>query len=278
MPIQIKNIDSVTHTWAGQEFLPGGTYHTESARDARRFGEDDFFIKDYTDGKAEVYDGEELLGPVAKVLFFLQNGKVLAPADEEDKPYVRVSATKLNWYYSPRSLDFYSGKAGSLYNRKSDGPRIEDGTDYGDAWMKFYQAGEYGVETEMVQGANETDEEFQARLDAYCTKTVVEFENDEAIDIWGAKLSISHTPTNRAYLWCVAVPDVPYEYGGSKPFMGGGMNLKLMAPLQVVQFDAKTSKELHYSADYHTNKIAIVIKHEAGENIGIQMIFDYYEE
>lgn len=278
MAIKIKNIDTETHSWGGKLYEAGELYTTENARDAQRYGADDVFIKDYTDGKAEVYDGDRLLSPVSKVLFYLQHGKALSPADDEDKPYFRLSSTRLNWYYSPRALDFYTGKYNSLYNRRDDNAGIDEGTDYGDAWMRFYERGEYGEAVEMVKGSEESAEEFQARLDTDCVKTVVEFENEETIDVWGAKLSIESKPQSRAYLWCVAVPDIPYAYGGSKPFMGGGMNLQMIGSQAVIQFDGKTSKEMSYHEEHHTNKIAIVVKHAAGENIGIQLIFDYYEE
>ena len=197
-----------------------------------------------------------------------------SPEDSEGKPYINVSMTKLDWYYSPHALDFYSAKYGSLYNRNHGGNGIDDGTDLGDAYLEFYDASG----SLMNKGAEESPEEFQVRLSTSCVKTVMNWEKTESFDVVGAYLYIASNPAERAYLWVVAAPDIPYEYGGSKPFMGRGMNLQMMAAKVNHYFDAKSTKTINYDTVYHSGKIAAVIKHAAGEQIGIQLIFILYEE
>lgn len=278
MAIKIKNIDTNVHDWGGRRYEAGETYTTENIHDVQRYGFDDDFLMDYKAGLAEVYDGDTLITSCSRVVYLLQNGKVYTPADSEDKPYVRVSQTQLDYHYGPRSLDFYTAKAGSLYNRKHDNAGIDDGTDIGDAVLRFYECGEYGAAVEMVQELGEEDVDFQSRLSQYCVKTVCEFEHAVGIDIWGAKWMFNPAPSERAYLWVIAAPDVPEAWGGSVAFMGGGMALHLMAPKNTVPFDAKTTKYMPYDETYHSGKVAIVLKHSAGEQIGIQLILDYYEE
>jgi len=197
------------------------------------------------------------------------------PTDEQGKPYFTQSVTNTEWYYSPHSLDFYTAKYKSLYNRKHDGNGIDDGTDMADAYLSFYDA--EGVEI-VHGGYEETDEGYQARLTAGCVKTVMTWEKIESFDVVGAQLYIANQPVGRAYLWVIAAPDIPYEYGGSKAFMGRGMNLQMMRDKSVHNFDAKTSKTVHYDPVYHSGKVSTIVKHAVGEQIGIQIIFVLYEE
>ena len=198
-----------------------------------------------------------------------------SPKDDQGKPYYTQSMTNTAWYYSPHSLDFWTAKYKSLYNRNHYGAEIDDGTDAGDAWLKFYDAGG----AEIVQGGyEESDEAYQARLAAGCVKTVMSWEKTESFDVVGAQLYVGNAPVGRAYLWVIAAPDIPYEYGGSKPFMGRGMNLQMMREKFAHQFDAKTSKTIHYDPIYHSGKVDCVVKHAVGEQIGIQLIFVLYEE
>ena len=275
MAIKIKNVDTQIQTWGGKEFQPGEIYTTTGDEDRRKYGYDDSFLVDYAGGKAEVYDEEELLGPYSKTINYLQTNEIFTPRDAQGKPYFAQSVTNTEWYYSPHSLDFYTAKYKSLYNRNHLGAGIDDGTDAGDAWLTFYDADG----NEIVHGGyEETDEEYQARLTSQCVKTIMHWEKREAFDVVGAQLYIANAPTGRAYLWVIAAPDIPYEYGGSKPFMGRGMNLQMMREKSMHQFDAKTTKTVHYDPVYHSGRVDCIVKHAVGEQIGIQLIYIVYEE
>lgn len=196
------------------------------------------------------------------------------PLDSSSRPLYRIATTNDGWVYSPRSLDFYTAKYKSLYNREHDGAGIDDGTDLGDALMKFFdQSG-----LELTKAENESDAEFQIRLDANCVKTFVDFEPTFDIDIYGCKLMIENTPSSRAYLWTIVAPDIPKAYGGCKEFMGGGMNLQMIQPKEIGYTDGKSSKTIRYDSVNHSGKIRIIIKHGVGEKIGLQMIYEFYRE
>lgn len=194
--------------------------------------------------------------------------------DSYGKYYFTNSITNPSFYYSPHSLDFYTAKHKSLYNRLDNGAGIDDGTDAGDAHLEFYDASN----VELVQGETESDEDYQTRLSSSCVKTIMSWEKQESFDVAGALLHIEKKPVGRAYLWVIAAPDIPYEYGGSKPFMGRGMNLQMMSIYTSHYFDAKTSKTVTPDPVYHSGKVNAVIKHSAGEQIGIQLIYILYEE
>jgi hypothetical protein len=193
--------------------------------------------------------------------------------ESDDKPYFREAITHASWFFSPHAIDFYTAKVGSLYNRDHSGNGIDAGTDAGDAWLVFYDAS--GVE--IVKGNEESNEDYQTRLTATCIKTIMFWEKKTSFDINSAHLYVRSAPLERAYLWVIAAPDVPVEYGGNKPFMGRGMNLQMMAPGHPHYFDGRTVSTINYDTTYHSGKLATVVKHSVGEQIGIQIIFGVYD-
>lgn len=196
------------------------------------------------------------------------------PEDKSGRQVVRIATTNDGWYYSPRSVDFYTSKHKSVYNHKHDGAGIDDGTDLGDAKIRFFDA----TDTEMVIGLEESDADFQLRLDSSCVKTYLDFEPLYDIDMYGCKLMIKNAPIDRAYIWAVIAPDIPESYGGSKSFMGGGMNLSMIEPKTILYTDGKSSKLIKYDPIYHSGKSRAVVKHSVGEIIGIQIVYEYYRE
>jgi len=185
--------------------------------------------------------------------------------NDEKKQIVSISMSSEDAHYEPRSLDFYTAKVGSLYNRKPDGIGIDDGTDYGDGWLEFFDA-----------SGNVIDQTNQQAITENCTITKMQFEPKFVFDIFSGILFLEKTPIGRAYLWVTVAPDIPESYGGSVPFMAGGLNLKMLSDYSTVRFDAKTSKQISYNEDYHTGKIEMKVKHAVGEQIGIQMLYEFY--
>jgi len=196
-----------------------------------------------------------------------------SPSDSEGRPFMKMVATTPEWHYSPRALDFYTSRVGSLFNRSHLGDgTVAGSTDIGDGWLNFYDASN----TEIVKGAEESVEDFQIRVTANCTKTTMSFENTVDYDVFGAKVMVLESPTSPAYLWAIAAPDVPKEYGGSVVFMGGGMNLMFFRDKSEYVYDGKTSSTIRYDSNYHSGKILLLVKHAVGAQIGIQFILQYY--
>lgn len=202
--------------------------------------------------------------------------KLDEPKDGEGRQLTRHVITIPEWHYSPRSLDFYTAKHKSLYNRSHYCPAndatIDGGADLGDAIMKFYDA----TNTLLTQGAEESDADFQIRLTANCVKTDLEFEPTFNYDIIGAKLQFRNPPTDRAYFWVVAAPDVPEAYGGNVVFMGGGMNASFFEDKGNFECDGKSVSRVTYDGTYHSGKVALITKHGVGVQIGIQFILQFY--
>jgi len=199
--------------------------------------------------------------------------KNLTPLDSDGALIQRTKTTKTGWHYEPRSLDFYSSKLNSLYNRKDDGAGIDDGTDYGDGVLKFYNASN----TELVQGGSETDADFQIRLDAGCVKTHLDWQSTYDFDIIGGALQIKNKPTDRAYIWCIVAPDIPENLGGSVPYFAGGINLEFFTAGASMKFDGRGIKSFVYDPVNNSNKVRFIIKHKAGEQIGLQIMIDQFK-
>jgi hypothetical protein len=202
--------------------------------------------------------------------------KLDTPMNDEGKPIFVRSMTETDWHYSPHALDYYTSTYKSLYNRTEDGGTIAAGTDCGDAVMRFFDADDNEI---MHGGYEEADEEYQARLTASCTKTVIDFEKTTPYDIIGCMLYVESTPDATAYMWVTVAPDIPKEYGGSKSLMGRGMNLKMMGrPMYPHLFFAESCSRIMPDPVYRSGKIRITVKHQPGQAIGLQNLFIMYEE
>ena len=238
---------------------------------------DVYFKAELSVGEQTVLDGI-VTAHVPTPLVEIATVTVDEPKDPEGRAYNREVITLPEFHYSPRSLDFYTCKYNSLYNRShycgvsGNDATIDGSVDLGDGVMKFYDA----TNTLLVKGAEESNEEFQIRLTAGCVKTVVEFEPTFDYDVVGAKLQVRNSPTDRAYFWFVAAPDVPAEYGGNVVFMGGGMNLHFFSEVETFYCDAKTVSHVVHDAVYHSGKLAAIVKHNVGVQIGIQLILKFY--
>lgn len=201
------------------------------------------------------------------------NNAISSIQSDERKQIVLMSMTNSDWHYEPRALDFYTAKYNSLYNRDCSGNGIDGGTDYADGWIVFKDASGNIFDRNNYQ----SDEDYQTDLTQSCVQTEMYFEPAHDFEIFGAILNIKSRPLGRAYLWVTAVPDIPSEYGGCIPFMGGGLNLSFLPDAAVIKYDAKTGSRLNYNFDYHTNKLAMIVKHSAGEEIGIQIVYEFYK-
>lgn len=270
--IKLKNCQETADTYCGQEIGAGEYYQLQGEEERVTFSEDQKVQNHLSSDPAKL-----LVNDGTTDLSYLKGEELLegnTPKDPDGRPQFRRIVTRPAWYYSPHSLDWTTSKYLSLYNRDHTGAGIDDGTDMADAWMQFFD----DSDTELTKGAEETPAEFQARLDTDCVKTVVMFEKEESFDLQGAFLYIQNEPVDRAYLWCIFAPDIPYEYGGSKPFMGRGMNLQMIVAKEQHYFDAVSASTITPDPVYHSGKIGMYIKHAAGAKIGIQIVFVMYEE
>lgn len=268
--IKIKNCQIVADTYCGQEIQPGQYYQLQESE----------FITWASNQKVQ----NHLSADPVKII--VNNGdddlnydlgkqhlEGSSPKDEYGRPYAKNVSTIPQYHYTPRSLDFYTAKHKSLYNKSHYGDGTIDGAlDLEDAWVKYFDADN----VEIVQEENESDEDYQIRITANCTKTILYFEPEFDYDVFGAKLQFRNIPQDRAYFWFVAAPDIPAEYGGNVVFMGGGMNISFFNEKETFECDGKTCSKITYDSTYHIGMVALIVKHNVGVQIGIQLIYQFY--
>ena len=273
--IKIKNAKTASDVWVGQTIEPD-EYFSIPSQTLINWQENTKVFDNVASKELVVNNGDiDFTNELEGWDWILGNKREVlldTPKDNEDRPLFKQVVTQPSWHYSPRSLDFWTSKYNSLYNRKHNAALIDNGTDYGDGSLSFFD----NTDTELIKGESESDVDFQTRLTSNCIKTICYFEPQVAFDVFGAKLMVKNPPTERSYLWVIAAPDVPEEYGGCIDFMGGGMNLSFFPNCQSVHFDAKTGKVVEPDPLYHSGKVAVVIKHAVGAQIGIQFILEFY--
>jgi hypothetical protein len=59
--------------------------------------------------------------------------------------------------------------------------------------------------------------------------------------------------------------------------MIGGVNLKFVDPSDKVEADGRVSKYMSYSATYHTNKLRVILKHNAGIQHEVMLIIEMFK-
>ena len=177
-------------------------------------------------------------------------------------------------HYEPRSLDFVTAKAGSLYNRKHNGGGIDDGTDYDDSYLLFYD----DIDDEIVQGESESDEDYQAKLVAYCVKTALYYTPDFDYAIRSGTFMLREEVNYDAYFWCLLAPHIPAAMGGEAPFLAGGYNLSFFPAKSYITMDGQTTFLIKKDDAYLSHRIGLIVKHAVGDQIGIQMIYEHYKK
>jgi hypothetical protein len=184
------------------------------------------------------------------------------PVDTDGSGLSRLKLATAGWTFQEHSFEFSTGLLNSNYSKKYDN------TDFNFSTMSFYELIS-NVETKIT-GGNLT----QGYLDSNCVKTVIDWEVPYDIDLINGELFVLGTLTNDVRLWVMAVPDIPYAYGGSKELCTGGKNLKYH---QQIILDGRVVKHLTYSATYHTNKLRIILRHNPGVNALLECNVDHYK-
>jgi hypothetical protein len=271
MSIIVKNASDSTKTWAGMS-IPSEHEYTLQNSEIESWRQSDDVIQSIVDGSLLIGNGSEFFSSAHGMAHFFQLDN--SPKDADGSSIVRTKTTRSGWHYEPRSIDFMTSKAGSLYNRRHAGNTIDDSPDYGDCTVKFFDAN--GLELTLGQGESEAG--YQARLDSYCVRTQADWQATYDMEIIGATVSVLNPPTGseRAYAWVIVAPDIPAEYGGSVPFMAGGWNLRFFTLDQTTFLDGRGVKAFPYDPVYNSNKIRVVVKHGAGAKIELQFVAEHF--
>lgn len=273
MTRRLKNTTAVAifHVNSGVSLAVG--YNDINSLDAPRMLDAEMFSW-FSDGTIVFNDGSDDFSDSAEGWARFSGSTQRFPVDSDGSAIQRYKTTKTGWHYEPRSLDWSTSTHKSLYNRKHDGAGIDDGTDYGDAHLLFYDASGAA----LVQGELEADADFQVRLTANCIKSIMSWQPAYDMDIIGGIFQVKNIPVERAYLWTIIAPDIPEASGGNVPHASGGWNLQFFKENDTLIIDGRGSKTISYDPVYNSNKFHMIIKHGAGAKIDIQMIYDHFKQ
>lgn len=191
----------------------------------------------------------------------LSNQSLFNQFDTDGAQIVRVKAAKKGWTYGAIPIEFTTAEIGSLWSKTSDG------TDRPGITLKFYDSNNQEITQEGIGQINETT----------IIRSVVDFEPEFDYEVIGGTLRIGSDIAFDCRLWIIAVPDIPANMGGSKE-MAGGINLKFLAPQQLMEVDGRVSKYLTYSPTLHTNKLRFIFEHQAGSKVDIHINVELYRQ
>lgn len=221
------------------------------------------FIKNLRNSNLSVSDGvTEYKYPDSEIfLRQLINSDNIPNRDVDGAMITRNKAAQKGWTFCSLSFEFSTARlSDSLYSKNYDGTNRDFIT------LKAYDENDNEVTEPGALGVNYT---------TIC-KTIIDFEPPYDYEIIGGDLRTLSEISSDMRLWIIAVPDIPANMGGSK-VMGGGINLRYLAPGNVWSVDGRVSKYAVYHPVLHTNKIRILLKYPPGVAENLQVIVQIYK-
>jgi hypothetical protein len=187
--------------------------------------------------------------------------------DTDGASIVRNKAAKRGWTFCSLPIEFQTSRLATGNTSGSDDMYSKDsaGTTRSFISLKIYDNSDVEITTPGVLNANY----------ANAVKTVIDFEPPYDYEVIGGDIRTLTTISNDIRLWIIAVPDIAAPTGSKE--MGGGVNLKYLAPGNVWSVDGRVTKFATYNATYHTNKLRMVLKYPAGTNENLQVIIQMYK-
>lgn len=250
----IYNNDSVQHKWGGIYIQPS-TYYQVQQGESGRFASDDTLIDDIVADKAIVSkgntSGDHIVGHSAQIDYL----KDIVMRDEDGAPLQRNKITRSGWHVQGHGICIMTSKDTAFGN--SD----EDGTDLGFCTSQLLKPDGQGGWTATTEANNDAE------------KTVVSWEPNFDYEILGAHLSQAAPPAADMWFYAKGLPGIL-----SLMFANGGVNLKCMGSGPILNFDGKAPKHLKFTDPIPgTNKFDLIMRHAAGAQHEVQLIFELFK-
>ena len=181
--------------------------------------------------------------------------------DTDGAQIVRNKAAKKGWTFCSLPIEFQTARrSDTLFSQDSAGNARSFIT------LKAYDVDNNEVTTDGALNVNWST----------IVKTVIDFEPPYDYEIIGGDLRTLTTITADMRLWLIAAPDIPAPNGSKE--MGGGINLKYLAPGNVWSVDGRVTKYATYNAVIHSSKIRLIFKYPPGTNENLQIIIQFYRQ
>jgi hypothetical protein len=186
--------------------------------------------------------------------------QALSQNDTDGAAIVRNKAAKKGWTFCSLPFEFET-------SRRSDHLYAKDyqGNDRSFISLKIYDADNNEITTDGIANINWDS----------AVKTVIDFEPPYDYEVIGGDIRTLTSISSDVRLWLVAAPDIAAPTGSKE--MGGGINLRYLAPGNVWSVDGRVTKYATYNATYHTGKIRLILKYPAGTNESLQVIVQFYK-
>ena len=260
--ILIKNKTQETRTWCGQD-IPANDTYAISQDERNDWGYDSIFLGAVINGEASIIsDGVEITDLI-EVEITLRNE---IKRDQEGNPIYRNIIAESNMLFQPRCIDFTTGKYGSICNKSSDGSNL------GDSELLFFDENII----QIIKIEAETIEEYQARLDAQCEYTHMYFTPNYKYAIKSGEIRYKGTLGEESDIWIEVAPHIPKEYGGSVPFINGGLALDFYPEKTPIIIDGGTCTVINTDLTYYSHRLGVKIEHGIGTKLDILAIFNIY--
>jgi hypothetical protein len=256
--MRVKNIDTVTATYQGQQLTASQVYTLE-ANEIGKWATDDAVIDAISDAKLQIGNDTEFITGTANQINALI-GK--SPTDASGRVINRTSAAEQGSTYLAHPIEIETSKLNGCYSSDHTGTSRTDFT------MRFYNSSD----VELVAGT-------QAELDSNCVKTVVTFKPQYDYEIVGGHIHQNSTPTTDVRIWVTGgmfdASDLPVS---AKEFVSG-FNLYFMGAEEQIETDGRASKymkQVTTGAPYDTNTLQFIIRHNTGINHRIMFVTEYF--
>ena len=260
--IKVKNRTNEVKIWCGKEFQPSEQYLlSESERVV--FAYDSAFITAITDFEASVISDEVEVTDIVECELILRSE---FKRDPEGNPIYRPIIAAKDMLFQPRCIDFTTGKLNSICNKASDLSNLAD------AVLLFFNDGY----VEITRNESETDEQFQARLDQECYFTWLYFTPNHRYAIKSGEIRYKGTLGDESDVWIEIAPHIPKEYGGSVPFINGGLPLDFFDEKKAIVIDGGTCAIIELDSAYLSHRLGVKVEHGIGSKIGILATFNIY--
>lgn len=252
----IHNKTGSTKTYQGRA-IDTGVYYQIPDNLLIEYASDDTVLTDITSGDIAISaNGSSDIASISEQINFLKSLD-LAPKDSDGSPLSRVKITTTGWSYQLHGIEVKTSQLDSIYSKN------QDGTNFGFTTLKCYDSNNNQLTT-------------QEDCDTNCVKTVVDWEPTYDYEIVGGFFKQASIPSSDIRLWVVGVPDVPAQYGGSKLFTAN-INLKYVGLEEGIKVDGRAPKYMTYNATYHSNKLRMILKHNAGEKHDVHVVFELFK-
>lgn len=248
----IKNIDSVSHTWEGQE-IAAGNYYQIQAIEAVIFENSASLLSAISAGEAKMArdnSGNNDINDVNDQINFL---KGTDPQKDSDGAFMsRQKIAKTGHHYQ------------ALFAKLRIGHSDINCIDKDASSIGFWTVSRYDDQDEVT-----TD-------NAQAVKTVYEFEATHDIAIIGAKLYQKVVPGAEILLFVEAAPQFTPAQGGQVKFMRGGMDLDFMGVGNILSIDGKAPKDIPYDSVNHSGIFEFTFHHSVSTDHWVMPVVEYF--